>query len=80
MANAEQLETLMGEVAPLVDDVEAVVQTGKNRWDIGFADGEGMMIVCDEELSSLTLVSRIGTIPEENRPLAHEALLRYNGL
>ena len=80
MSERERLQTLMSEIGPLIDGIEAIDQEDDDFWLFALGDNVVLQIQHDEEARKLVFSTELGTPPTERRLEAYEALLAFNYL
>ena len=80
MSELDHLQSLMAEIGPLIDGIEAIDQEGDDYWLFAFGEQTLLQIQYDAQARKLVLFTELGAPAEENRLALYEALLSFNYL
>ena len=74
----EQIQQLIQELGPTMQDVDAIVQTEEPSWAIQFSDETIVIIEAAEDPARMVFSAELGNANETNQHAIYEALLCYN--
>ena len=80
MSELEHLQTLISEIGPLIDGIEAIDQEGEDYWLFSFGEDTVLQIQHDEEARKLVIFADLGVPSEEHQLPIYEAILSFNYL
>lgn len=79
MANTiEQIQQLIQELGPNMQDIDAIVQTEEPSWAIQFSDETIVIIEAAEDPARMVFSAELGSANDNNQHAVYEALLCYN--
>lgn len=74
----EQIQQLIQELGPHMQDIDAIVQTEEPSWAIQFSDETIVIIEAAEEPARMVFSAELGSANDANQHAIYEALLCYN--
>ncbi len=74
----EQIEQLIQELGPTMQDIDAIVQTEEPSWAIQFSDETIVIIEAAEDPARMVFSAELGNASETAQRAVYEALLCYN--
>lgn len=74
----EQIQQLIQELGPHMQDIDAIVQTEEPSWAIQFSDETIIIIEAAEEPARMVFSAELGSAKDTNQHAIYEALLCYN--
>ena len=74
----EQIQQLIQELGPSMQDVDAIVQTEEPSWAIQFSDETIVIIEAAEDPARMVFSAGLGSASDTNQHAVYEALLCYN--
>ena len=77
---SEQIQHLMREIGPLVEEIETIEQHGEQSWAVGFDDETWLTVDYAPQTDKVTLAIDCGATAEQSRLKLYETLLTYNYL
>jgi hypothetical protein len=78
MTTIEQIEPLMNELGPAMQDIDAVVRTEEPSWAIQFSDETIVIIEPADDPSRIVISAELGAAAEAQQRSVYETLLCYN--
>lgn len=74
----EQIQQLVQEIGPSMQEIDAVVQTEEPSWAIQFSDETILVIEAADDPSRMVLSAELGMVTEAQQRSAYETMLCYN--
>jgi hypothetical protein len=74
----EQIQQLIQEIGPHMQDIDAIVQTEEPSWAIQFSDETIVIIEAAEDPARMVFSAELGSANDTNQHAVYEALLCYN--
>ncbi len=74
----EQIQQLIQELGPHMQDIDAIVQTEEPSWAIQFSDETIVIIEAAEDPARMVFSAELGSANDTNQHAVYEALLCYN--
>ncbi len=74
----EQIQQLIQELGPHMQDIDAIVQTEEPSWAIQFSDETIVIIEAAEDPARMVFSAELGSTNDNNQHAVYEALLCYN--
>ena len=74
----EQIQQLIQELGPHMQDIDAIVQTEEPSWAIQFSDETIIIIEAAEEPARMVFSAELDSANDANQHTVYEALLCYN--
>ena len=71
----EQIQQLIQELGPHMQDIDAIVQTEEPSWAIQFSDETIIIIEAAEEPARMVFSAELGNANDANQHTVYEALL-----
>jgi hypothetical protein len=78
MTTIEQIEPLMNELGPAMQEIDAVVRTEEPSWAIQFSDETIVIIEPADDPSRMVISAELGAAAEAQQRIVYETLLCYN--
>ena len=74
----EQIQQLIQEIGPHMQDIDAIVQTEEPSWAIQFSDETIVIIEAAEDPARMVFSAELGSANDTKQHAVYEALLCYN--
>lgn len=74
----EQIQQLIQELGPQMQDIDAIVQTEEPSWAIQFSDETIVIVEAAEDPARMVFSAELGSASDTNQHAVYEALLCYN--
>jgi hypothetical protein len=78
MTTIEQIQQLIQELGPNMQDVDAIVQTEEPSWAIQFSDETIVIIEAAEQPARMIFSADLGSASEDSQKSVYGALMCYN--
>ncbi len=78
MTTIEQIQQLVQEIGPSMQEIDAVVQTEEPSWAIQFSDETIIILEAADDPSRIVVSADLGVITEAQQRSAYETMLCYN--
>ncbi len=78
--SVEKLETLLSEIGPLVDSIQAIEKVAEATWNIEIEPELTITVEWMEDTSRLVFSSELAAVEEGTREVVLERMLNYNVL
>ncbi len=74
----EQIQQLVQEIGPSMQEIDAVVQTEEPSWAIQFSDETIIILEAADDPSRIVISADLGVVTEAQQRSAYETVLCYN--